>query len=253
MPKIFFDSIDLIPDTLRDIVVEENGKHVIDVVPQVKLAEFRDNNVKLSKEKETLTSTLNGYKNLVGEDLEEFGTELTELRQTRQRVKDGELVENTNLETALAQRTQSMKADFENQLGEERKNTQTWKKKAEESDGKYKRSILEKAFTDVVLDEKNGVEPKALPDIINRASSVFHVEAEGQLIPRNGEHTIFGSDGASPMTPKEWVAKLKDDAPYFFKGSTGGGAAPGGNGGHFTAAQLKDMTPQQKMAAGRQR
>jgi hypothetical protein len=48
---------------------------------------------------------------------------------------------------------------------------------------------------------------------------------------------MYGQDGVSAMSPKEWMSMLRDEAPYFFKGSNGG-SATGADG-----KQIHGMTP----------
>lgn len=251
MPDIFYDSLDQIPEGLRESAKQgEDGKLVVKVVPQSKLDEFRDNNIRISKERDDAVAYVAKAKEIIGDDFEGFTASLGELRTTAQRVKDGELVANKSVEEALAERTKQMRDDMtaENQrlAGE----VKLWKDKTTQIDGKLRRTYVDRALTDVVLDEGNGVNPKALTDILNRAYGVFEVGDDGKLTPKKGDAVIYGGDGATPMSPKEWVQSLKDDAPYYFKGSHGGGA-DGGDAKTLhgmTAADIAKLPPEQRLA-----
>jgi hypothetical protein len=107
---------------------------------------------------------------------------------------------------------------------------------------KLRRTYVDRALTDVVLDESMGVHPKALADILGRAYQVFEVSDDGKLTPKRGEAVVYGADGVTPMSPKEWVQSLKEDAPYFFKGSNGGGSN-GGEGGMVHGIAAATGTP----------
>jgi len=75
--------------------------------------------------------------------------------------------------------------------------------------------------------------PAALPDILSRAASTFVVQPDGSIIPKRGDTVVYGADGVTPMTVKEWLTKLVQEAAYLGKPSTGGGAngtVPGGAG-----------------------
>ncbi len=100
-----------------------------------------------------------------------------------------------------------------------------------------------------MIDPNSGVRPEALHDIATRAYALFKFE-DGKMVPKSGEATIYGSDGASPMTVSEWLVKLRNEAPHYFKGNNGGGAAGGKDDkiGGYTQAQIAAMTPQQKLA-----
>ena len=125
-----------------------------------------------------------------------------------------------------------------------------WKKNYEELDGNYRRSLVTSAIKDVAMLADVGVDPRAMGDLTTKALGVFKVDDEGRIVAMAGDAPLYGPDGVSPMTPKEWLVKLKDEAPYFFKGSTGGGA-----GGDRTSkvhgrthAELKAMTASQRLA-----
>jgi hypothetical protein len=70
----------------------------------------------------------------------------------------------------------------------------------------------------------------------------------------DGEAIIYGADGATPMTPDEWLAKLRDSAPYFCKNSNGGGAT-GNQGNKMFGGMSKEdfnkLSGAQKLALAR--
>lgn len=254
MPKIYFDTRDAFPEGLREIATEENGKFVVDVVPQAKLAEFRDNNIAISKERDTLKTQVGDYAKLVGEDFKAFETEVTELRTIAQQVKDGKLKGTGDVEAEVTRRVTTMKGDFERQLQEKANEVNTWKTKAAETDQKFRRSQIDRAVTDAVLNDKSGAIPSALPDILMRAYGVFVVGDDGKLTAKDGEAVIYGSDGATPISPLEWLGSLREKAPHFFKGSSGGGASGTQNGkgyGSLTKEEFMKMPPQQRLEYAR--
>lgn len=253
MPILNFDSLDLVPDGLREhakAVDGGNGKVAVNVVPSVKIDEFRDNNIKLSKERDELRGQYEPLKAIVGDDIEGFSKSLDELRQTQQRVKDGELKETRSIEEALHKRTEELRKDYDGRLQAEGKEKAAWRQKHDALDNQYKRSLISSAIKDAAMESDSGVEPKAIGDIVNVGLPVFRISDDGKVIPYQGDGPIYGADGTSPMTPREWIAKLKEDKPFFFKGSNGGGA-----GGDTTRkvhgvdkAQVGKMTASERLA-----
>lgn len=244
MSDLVFESLDKVPEDLREHAKEKDGKIVLSVVPKVKLDEFRDTNIKLSRERDEFATKVTTYQQIVGEDIEAFSKSLEELRTTHKRVKDGELVANSSLDEAIAKRTAEMRAHHEGQLKQVSGELEAWKQKATTTEQKYLNSIIDRAITDAVLDPKSGARPDALPDILQRARSVFKVNEKGEVVPYDGDTVIYGGDGSKPMSALEWMKKLADKAPYFFQGSSGGGAGggttiPGTNG--YTAEQIAKM------------
>ena len=56
MPEIVFESLDKVPEGLREHAKEEEGKVKVNVVPKNKLDEFRETNIKLAQERDSLKS-----------------------------------------------------------------------------------------------------------------------------------------------------------------------------------------------------
>lgn len=249
MPDIFFDTLDAVPAELREFAKEDAGKVVVNVVPKVKLDEFRETNINVSKERDALKGTVTKFVSILGiEDPEAAATQVQELRSVQSRVKAGELVENKGLDEAVAERTKQMRESFETEIQAKARETNAWKDQATSATKALQRNKIDGEVTRAVLSEQSGANHSALADIMQRAYSVFTVSDDGKLIPKNGDAIIYGGDGSTPMSPAEWLGKLREEAPYFFKQSTGGGAGGGDkrNGG-FTAEELAKMSPEQKL------
>lgn len=250
MPDIFFSSLNEVPEGLREVAVTEGDKVKVSVVPRAKLDEFRENNVKIVKERDDLATKVTKLSTVLGtEDLETAEKDLTALRSMSQRVKDGELVENKGLDEALAERTKEMRSGFESEILNAKKEALAWRDKYSQADTKIRKGAIDRAVTDAVIDPASGVQQRALPDIMERAYKVFQVGDDGTLTPKNGEAVMYGADGVTPMTTKEWVAKLKEEAPYFFVQSNGGGA--GGSESKllagYTQSELAKMSPEMRL------
>lgn len=251
MPILQFDSLDLVPDGLREHAKQIDGgdKVTVNVVAQSKIDEFRDNNIKISKERDELLEKFAPYQRLVGDDLETFSKTLEELQVTAQRVKDGELKEGRALEEALTKRTEELRRSMEERIQAEGKEKAAWKGKHDVLEQKFKQSLVISAVKDACVLGDAGVEPAAIADITRCALDVFKADDHGRITPYVGDAPIYGADGVTPMTPKEWLVKLKEEKPFYFKGTQGGGG--GGDNVHkvngATRDSLKAMTPQERI------
>ncbi len=248
MPVITFESKEAIPEGLREFATETEGKFTVKVAPEVKLNEFRDKNIALSQQIETLTPVMARIKEIAGEDLDVFANELTELKSIAQRVSDGELKTTEDIEKAVAERVKAVKDGYE----QNQKSERDLRTKAERDRDELKVALdhtnIRHAITASVIAPNSGVRPEALGDILERAYKLFKW-VDGKPVPMNGESTIFGADGSEPMTPKEWLTKLRDEAPYFFQGNGGGGASGGTTSKHgLSAAEIAKLSPAQKLA-----
>lgn len=250
MPVINFDSLELVPEGLKEFAKTDDatGKVQVNVVANAKLDEFRERNIQMAQKLEQLEPAVERYKNLIGDNPDEFGVELQALRDVNKRVKDGELKTNDEIEAAIQDRVKAIREGYEDANKTARTEALTYKQRAEELARELDRTRIAGEVTTAVIAPDSGVRPEALPDVLERAYRLFKVE-EGRLVPKQGEATIFGANGADPMTPAEWLGKLKDQAPHYFKGNGGGGAA-GGKDEKFgmSAEAIAKLSPEAKLA-----
>lgn len=249
MPTITFESKDAIPEGLREFAAEgEDGKFTVKVAPDAKLSEFRDKNIALSQQLETITPLLARVKEIAGDDLDVFSNELSELKSIAQRVNDGELKTTEDIEAAVAERVKAVKEGYETNQRAERTERTKAETERDQANAALAQTNVRHAITAAVISPNSGVRPEALGDILERAYKLFKWE-NGKPIPKIGESTIFGADGAEAMSPAEWIVKLRDDAPYFFAGNGGGGASGGRDSKHgLSSAEIAKLTPEQKLA-----
>jgi hypothetical protein len=251
MPNLTFDTLELIPEGLKEHAKQVDGKFIVDVVPGAKLVEFRENNITASRQRDEALAVLAKLKPVVGEDVDTFVTKFGELNTIAQQVKDGKLQGTDAIEAEVVNRVGAMKTGFETQLQEAARKAAEAETRASTSDLKWRRSIVARAVTEAVIDESSGANPSALGDILTRAYGVFQVSDDDKLVAKDGEAVIYGSDGATPMTPKEWLASIRKNAGHLFKGSNGGGASGGTSGagqfGGLTQEAFAKLSPMAKL------
>lgn len=258
MPQIRFDSLDQVPEGLQEFAKKVDGDDsavTVGVVAETKLAEFRDNNIALSKQRDDLSTKIENLQSIVGENPDEFSEELSELRQMAERVKAGELKESRAVEEAVGKRTEEMRKSYEERGQKVSQELAAWKQRYEGLDKKFREERVKNAIRAASFDpdgapDKLGIHQGAVDDIIERGLRIFKVDGDGKIIPQDGEATIYGADGITPMTPREWLGKLREDAPYYFQGTSGGGA--GGDKvktviGDKTREDLKGMTASERL------
>ena len=255
MPVLSFDSLDAVPSEFRDAATQaEDGKLKVDLVLRKKLDEFRDNNTVYQKERDAALQSLGPLKDIVGDDPEGFKSELDELRNMKGRVQAGELKESSQVNEAVNKRTEDMRREHNDSLQKQAKETSAWRGKYDDLDRRYKQSLVTSAIRDAAGDAELGVNPAAIRDIMSRALQVYRADDNGKLTPYDGDSIIYGSTG-DVMLPKEWISKLKEEAPHYFKGSQGGGSTGGsGDTGKkhgttgYTTEQLMKMDPRKRLS-----
>lgn len=210
---------------------ESSGKYYLKVegaVAKSKLAEFRENNVKLLKEMEAIKSQ---YKDI----------NIDEYKALKEQIaKDGhgsKAFTPDEVEKEVKARVREMETQWEtlNKDLENRLKTTQQLLESRVIDGD-----IRDAFSKV-----GGMHQTAIDDIILRARAVFKME-NGKAIPYEQDGSIlYSKDGRSPMTPQEWLTNQKRNNPHWVIQSAGSGASKGNALG---ANKIEDMTPQQKIA-----
>lgn len=249
MPEFLFDAIEQVPEELHtEAKKREDGKFVLNLVPKVKIDEFREKNIALAKENETFTARFAKLSKVVGDDDDKFLADLTDLRKTKQLVDDGKLAKSEEVETVLAERTKKMREAYEEDIRKTKTDYNGLESQYNEVVTQLKNNRIDSFIQSAINDPKSGARVEASPHIILEARKVFKIDGDN-IIPKNGDLTIYGSDGASPMTPTEWLKGLQKQLPYLFKESNGGGANGGGQSGYgnMTKDEIAKLSPMQKM------
>lgn len=259
--KIKFKTKEEAPEGFREFLKEANGEFELDVAPKGRLDAFRENNIAVSKERDTLKETLTAWTKSIGKKKdggdytpEEFAEHVGTLTQTAQQVADGKLKATSDIEVELASRTKAMKETLEAQLATASGESTRWKKQAEEGQSLNRQMTIDNAISQVAGTEKIGLNMTALPDVLHRGRALFVVEEDGKIVPKKDGVIIRGEDGVSPMTIEEWFnTDLRKTASYYFKPSAGGNAS-GGDGagsasyGGFSKEEFDKLSPERRLA-----
>jgi hypothetical protein len=230
MPDITFDSLDSIPEGLREGAKQVDGKFVVNAVLNSKLQEFRNNNIEVVKDRDTWKTRYEKVAPLIGDDVEKFASELPQLRTIAQQVADGKLKGSDAIEAAVKERVENQIKAAEEKQRELDGRIHTIAGERDEYKSKFERSVLDQQITNAILAQDSVANPAAMPDILARAAKQFVVQKDGTVLPMNGDKIVYGADGVNPMSPNEWLTKLVSEAPYLGKASAGGGAAGGSAG-----------------------
>jgi hypothetical protein len=239
--KFVVDTLDEVEEALRPLYAEIDGQggtkkyqlQVEGVVPKHTLDEFRTNNVTLRQQIEATTKDLDAYRALEPDpskpDPVKFGEEVKKLRQLRKRVDDKDLVDKEGFDEALKTRTAEMRADYDGRIAALEERAGKAENEAKDAKARYDASIIDRAIQDAAL--ANGVLPEAIADTLHRARRAgWQLNEKGEVIAKAPNGDIrYGADGATPLSPKDWVVgTLKTEAKHLFKGHSGGGATGGG-------------------------
>lgn len=250
MPVLYYKTKDEVPSDVADAATEvkEEGEYKgqwsVNLVSRKKLEEFRNTNTENLKKLEDADGAIKkflgvlGLKSLEETDFTKIGEELGGLKETARKVADGKLKASDDVDKVVAERTEVMRQKFDDELRAKAAENAAMKAERDTAVANFKRTFVDRAVAGAITDPDLGVEPTAMGDIMQKAYGVFVVEENGDITPKKNGQTMWGEDGATAMSMKEWInLVLRKEAPHYFKKSNGGGA----NGGSDTK-QFGGMT-----------
>jgi len=218
MLKLIVDKVEDVEEKYRDLYKKGgDGKFYLqteeDVDAKKKLQEFRDNNIKLMKEKDELESKLKS----IGDPVK-----IEEMKRKLQQIEDKKMIEMGKLDELVDQKVARMKADFETQITKMTEALDTKDKDLVTVNEQLSSVLIDSEITKAVT-SVGGVRKDAMQDILARGRRVWRLE-EGKPVPKEGDKLLYGKDGKQAMTFDEWAHILADTAPFLFEGSGGSGA-----------------------------
>jgi hypothetical protein len=226
--KTKVDSLEEIPEALQQYYEETGtGAYVLamDGVPpqaQAKIAEFRDNNINLAKEKEELLEKMKIYDGLDVDKAREAMAKLASM-------EEDQLVKAGDLETLVSQRMAAAQNDHLKQLESLKSAKEEAEKKSKLNQAKLSEYIIQNKILEAV---NNVAQPHqaAVPDILYRAKSQWRLNEDGQMyaVDEYG-NKVYGKGSDEPISPTEWSKNLVENARHLFSASVGSAATGSGS------------------------
>lgn len=251
MPILTYDTKDAVPEPIRDIAAEKDGKFIVDVSPTAKVTEFRNNNIALNQRVEKIEGRVReigepiGIKSLADLEKDEtFATAKTtigEMVNLSRQYKGKKIVDESGLEAAVETRTKEMVKTHETQMSEANKQITEVRKLLGEKESTIDSMMVRGDLRASFDQSEAGFRPEAFDDVLARAGQTFR-RKDGKIVALNADGTTMYGENAEPMTMKEWLNKLAKSAPHFLKSSAGGGAnGDGGGNNGFGQSDIDKM------------
>jgi hypothetical protein len=214
--KFQYDNQSEIPEALRAYYKQEGDKWVLQcegATSNAKVAEFRDRNIQLQKDKEELEKKYKDVDPVKYADLVKREAELG----------DGELIKKSGVDALVQKRTETMRNEYETKLKEA--NDKLTTAHGELTGLKIDHAVLAEAGP-------LGLRKTAHADLVSRARTSFKMEDGKPVAYDEKGQKVYGADG-QPLTIKEWSTGMVKSAPHLFEPNSGGGSS-GGGGGTFS-------------------
>jgi len=234
--KVVVKDLKEIPEHLQELYAQVGDEYILDTDDgdyKARIQEFRNTNIDLNKqlteqtgkvkEADQLQEMLKQYEGL---DPQKARDALEKL----QAINEQKLIDAGKLDEVLDQRTQRLRSDYEGQIKALNESLNSTKNESK---------IFKERLAEVVIDNSlqaavsrtAAVRQGAMQDILSRGRQVWSINDDGTPVPTGSDGKVmYGKDGKSTLSMEEWAQSMRDEAPYLFEPSKGGGAG-GGMGG----------------------
>lgn len=266
MAELRWDTRDAAPESIRAALTERsidgkpafvfdggNAAQPLGYVPRAEHEQFRNNNIELKRQAEELTATVAKYKDI---DPDKARAALTQL----QKLQDKKLIEDGEVDKLVAQRAEKPVAEKQARIDELEKSYGTEKERAEALAKELATLKIHAKLDEMALSPKVGVRQTSLALVKLLAD---HGDADGVrwILNDKSEAVAVKADGTPAYSKlnvnqalgmEEWLRDVCKAHPEICAQSSGGGAAgnTGGAGGNGNS-NLANLSPSDRMRAGR--
>jgi len=237
-------NLDSVPEGLHDAYVkQDDGSFKLNTSQddglqeaKTKINEFRQNNVTLLKE---------------AEDLKKEKQELLDLIEVNKKKSKKQKEDKDNdidLEAQIQERTKQMVDDHQTKSHAQQEALTKLQGQYDGVMDQFHTSTLTSELS-VALDGSGNLQTGARVIINDMAKKVWKMD-DGNWIPRDPSsgNIMYGSDGSSPMTMKEWIPTVRKHNAFLWNDSNGGGAV-GSNNRNFSNTDMSKLSPQEQLSA----
>lgn len=239
--QLVVDSLDSVPEALRDQYVEANGKFRLNVDGYEDPSGLKS---ALQKERDAAKALEKQVKawSALGKSPED----IQELLKAQEDREDKELVDRKEFDKLFEKRIERLKSDYEKRLADAVAAAEAAQQRAQSFQGR----VLDESIRAAAA--KAGIHPHAIDDALLRARAIFTLGDDGNAVQLGEDgRPVLGKDGKSPFTPLEWLEGMREKAPHWYPASASGGGA--GESGHRAGAMspkslTEAKTPEERRA-----
>jgi DNA repair ATPase RecN len=241
---------------------DASGKYFLNVdgaVHKRKLDEFRENNVKLLKEKDDLLasrvekSELERLQEQYNTEKAQLAEELEKLKAKKEEVKEEAPTKDNSDElkqlTKQIKQLEAIKKAQDNDIAQIKseltQKLSDYEAQLQKKSQAYSQVLLNSAVNEAAASV--GVDPSALPALKALANATFKVENDALTAYDDTGSPMFSKDGTSSLSVKEWATNLKSSMPQLFIQPVGAGTQKTSTVGSLSNDNL---TPLQRIQQG---
>lgn len=249
------ESLDKLPEAIRSEYEQRDGKYVLRVegelpgfVPKGRHDEFRENNLKLTRELEEARKAVERY---TGIDPEKARDALTRLQQ----IEEKKLIDAGQIDELVAKKTERLVSERDSRIAELTRGFDQQKNRAADLEAELSRHIVGQSITEPAL-TKHKIQPAALGMVAKLAELgdpngvrwALDDQRRPVAVTADGQKVFSRKDQTQPLGIDEWLEGVIAAFPAIVPPSTGGGAR-GATAGGGPTADLSALPPVERLKA----
>lgn len=189
--------------------------------------ELKNEKTQMSSKFDTFSQAieaLGGIDTLKGLGTAETIKQMVEMRSRFEKDEQGKLLTEGRYDEWFDKRTDALRADHKNQLAQIQALAEQEKAGKDAAEIALRKKVLETEVSSACSDAK--VESSAWLDVQLRAQQVFTYDPERKrLVVRDADGgVVFGKDGKTPKSIREWLDEQKEVSRHWWPSSKGSGA-----------------------------
>lgn len=243
---------DLTPEQIAEAAIQERITKAVEEAT----SGLKKTNGDLKNEKTSLKEQFDGINAIIEglgglEAIKGLGNadtikQLTEMQKRFMADEQGKLLAEGKYDEWFDRRTTALRKDHDNALKTLQDQLAEANERVGKSDRAYQNKVLETDVSAASLDA--GVETTAMMDVRLRAEREFTFDAErNRFVLKDADGGIvFGKDGQTPKSIREWIEDQKETSRHWWPPSKGGGSEGGRRPGDKTALEKLDFRAYQE-------
>src|SRR3989304_2911677 len=238
--ELIVDTLDAVPEALKDMYVASEGKFKLDVNG---IEDTKGLKSALEKERTAAKEAREALKKFEGID----PLKTKEFMAKFENDEEAQLIANGKIDEVFRKRTEKWR------LEEERQKKELGDKitAAESKASAYKDRVLDDAFRSAankISDIQTGVVDEML---LGHLRTIFALDENGRAVQYNEDGSVvIGKDGKSPYSPEEYLEGCRATKPWLFKVTSSGSSATGKQH-KVSGKDFSSLPPVERLTAAR--
>ncbi len=205
-----------VPEKDREHYVEKDGRWVLITDPPTEdvtgLKSALDSERRFRRDAEAKLSEISKkFDGINPEQVAEMAAQL-------EGYKDKQVLDKDGMDALRAKLT----TEAQRQVATKEREIVALRAQATELDGRWRKDRIQTAVLSAVT--RAGVAKEAVEYAVSKGLTVFiDLDEHGVPLAKNGEDVRYGKDGVAPLSPDEWALSLRQEAPFLWPPSQGGG------------------------------